>query len=59
MIEVIFLMGLCPEIADKIDWINHRLNKHGEKAENFVLGIPEHGNHYFLFLHPLSFPLFG
>ena len=45
MIQVILLKGLCPEISDKIDSMNHRMNKHWKKTENFVHGIREHGNH--------------
>ncbi|CBI35377.3 unnamed protein product, partial [Vitis vinifera] len=30
---------------NKIDLMNHRMNKHLKKTGNFVHGIQEHGNH--------------
>uniref|UniRef100_F6HW09 GRAM domain-containing protein n=1 Tax=Vitis vinifera TaxID=29760 RepID=F6HW09_VITVI len=42
MIQVILLKGLSPEIADKIDSMNHRMKKHPKKTANFVHGVREH-----------------
>ena len=36
------------QIADKVDRMKNMMNKHGQKADNFVHGIREHRKYLFL-----------
>lgn len=40
--EVVLPIG-CLLIAEKMDSMNHRMNKSRKKADNFVDGVREHG----------------
>ena len=46
-IQGLSLMGFF-QIADKVDRMKNMMNKHGQKADNFVHGIREHRKYLFL-----------